>query len=83
MFGCAVIGDVGTEAGSVIAEHGGFPVKEASFRHKMECLRNIQQRYLTLLKMCRERGILNTQTFKELIPTIAVEHWQRNLLFRQ
>ena len=66
LFGRVFIDDVGTEAGSVIAELGGFPVKEARFRREMERLRNMQQRDLTLFKMDRERGQLITQTFKEL-----------------
>lgn len=66
LFGRVFIDDVGTEAGSVIAELGGFPVKEARFRREMERLRNMQQRDLTLFKMDRERGMLVTQTFKEL-----------------
>jgi E3 ubiquitin-protein ligase EDD1 len=66
LFGRVFIDDVGTEAGSVIAELGGFPVKEARFRREMERLRNMQQRDLTLFKMDRERGMLITQTFKEL-----------------
>ena len=66
LFGRVFIDDVGTETGSVIAELGGFPVKEARFRRDMERLRNMQQRDLTLFKMDRERGQLITQTFKEL-----------------
>ena len=66
LFGRVFIDDVGTEIGSVIAELGGFPVKEARFRRDMERLRNMQQRDLTLFKMDRERGQLITQTFKEL-----------------
>lgn len=66
LFGRVFIDDVGTEAGSVIAELGGFPVKEARFRREMERLRNMQQRDLTLFKMDRERGQLLIQTFKEL-----------------
>jgi E3 ubiquitin-protein ligase EDD1 len=66
LFGRVFIDDVGTESGSVIAELGGFPVKEARFRREMERLRNMQQRDLTLFKMDRERGMLITQTFKEL-----------------
>jgi E3 ubiquitin-protein ligase EDD1 len=66
LFGRVFIDDVGTEAGSVIAELGGFPVKEARFRREMERLRNMQQRDLTLFKMDRERGMPVTQTFKEL-----------------
>ena len=43
--------DVGLEPGSVVAELGGFPVKEAKFRREMERLRNAQQRDLTLSKV--------------------------------
>jgi len=66
LFGRVFIDDVGTESGSVIAELGGFPVKEARFRREMERLRNMQQRDLTFFKMDRERGQLIIQTFKEL-----------------
>lgn len=66
LFGRVFIDDVGTEAGSVIAELGGFPVKEARFRREMERLRNMQQKDLTLFKMDRDRAQLITQTFKEL-----------------
>lgn len=43
--------DVGLEPGSVVAELGGFPVKEVKFRRDMEKLRNSQQRDLTLHKV--------------------------------
>lgn len=43
--------DVGLEPGSVVAELGGFPVKEAKFRRDMEKLRNGQQNDLTFLKV--------------------------------
>jgi E3 ubiquitin-protein ligase EDD1 len=66
LFGRVFIDDVGSEAGSVIAELGGFPVKEARFRRDMERLRNMQQRDLTLFKVDRDRGQLILQTFKEL-----------------
>ena len=66
LFGRVFIDDVGSEAGSVIAELGGFPVKEARFRRDMERLRNMQQRDLTLFKVDRDRGQLLLQTFKEL-----------------
>ena len=66
LFGRVFIDDVGTEAGSVIAELGGFPVKEARFRREMERLRNMQQRDLTLFKIDRDRGQILIQTFKEL-----------------
>ena len=44
--------DVGLEPGSVVAELGGFPVKEVKFRREMEKLRNSQQKDLTLHKVC-------------------------------
>ena len=66
LFGRVFIDDVGSEAGSVIAELGGFPVKEARFRRDMERLRNQQQRDLTLFKVDRDRGQLILHTFKEL-----------------
>lgn len=40
--------DVGLEAGSVVSELGGFPVKEAKFRRDMEKLRNSQQKDITI-----------------------------------
>ncbi|KAK4302521.1 hypothetical protein Pmani_025398 [Petrolisthes manimaculis] len=66
LFGQVFIDDVGAEPGSIIAQLGGFPVKEAKFRREMEKLRNFQQRDLNLTKIDRERGQLITQTFKEL-----------------
>ncbi|XP_047482711.1 E3 ubiquitin-protein ligase hyd-like isoform X2 [Penaeus chinensis] len=66
LFGRVFIDDVGAEPGSIIAQLGGFPVKEAKFRREMEKLRNCQQRDLNLTKIDRERGQLITQTFKEL-----------------
>ncbi|XP_069947908.1 E3 ubiquitin-protein ligase UBR5 isoform X2 [Cherax quadricarinatus] len=66
LFGRVFIDDVGAEPGSIIAQLGGFPVKEAKFRREMEKLRNCQQRDLNLTKIDRERGQLVTQTFKEL-----------------
>lgn len=66
LFGRVFIDDVGAEPGSIIAQLGGFPVKEAKFRREMEKLRNCHQRDLNLTKIDRERGQLITQTFKEL-----------------
>jgi E3 ubiquitin-protein ligase EDD1 len=43
--------DVGLEAGSVVSELGGFPVKEAKFRRDMEKLRNSQQKDITIKVM--------------------------------
>jgi E3 ubiquitin-protein ligase EDD1 len=51
LFGRVFTEDVGLEPGSVVAELGGFPVKEAKFRRDMEKLRNSQQRDLTLHKV--------------------------------
>lgn len=51
LFGRVFMEDVGLEPGSVVAELGGFPVKEAKFRREMERLRNMQQRDLTLSKV--------------------------------
>ncbi|XP_050693642.1 E3 ubiquitin-protein ligase hyd-like isoform X3 [Eriocheir sinensis] len=66
LFGRVFIDDVGAEPGSIIAQLGGFPVKEAKFRREMEKLRNCQQRDMNLTKIDRERGQLIAQTFKEL-----------------
>lgn len=49
--------DVGLEPGSVVAELGGFSVKEAKFRREMEKLRNGQQRDISLTKV--KRKLLN------------------------
>lgn len=51
LFGRVFIDDVGAEPGSIIAQLGGFPVKEAKFRREMEKLRNCQQRDLNLTKV--------------------------------
>lgn len=51
LFGRVFTEDVGLEPGSVVAELGGFPVKEVKFRRDMEKLRNSQQRDLTLHKV--------------------------------
>lgn len=51
LFGRVFMEDVGLEAGSVVSELGGFPVKEAKFRRDMEKLRNSQQKDITLLKV--------------------------------
>lgn len=66
LFGRVFMEDVGLEPGSVVAELGGFPVKESKFRREMEKLRNLTPRDLTLHKMERERTQLIIQTFKEL-----------------
>lgn len=52
LFGRVFTEDVGLEPGSVVAELGGFPVREVKFRRDMEKLRNSQQRDLTLHKVC-------------------------------
>lgn len=51
LFGRVFMEDVGLEAGSVVSELGGFPVKEAKFRREMEKLRNAQQRDINLFKV--------------------------------
>ncbi|UYV60139.1 UBR5 [Cordylochernes scorpioides] len=66
LFGRVFVEDVGAEPGSVIAELGGFPVKEARFRREIEKFRQSQQRDLNLLKVERDRSALLQQTFKEL-----------------
>lgn len=65
LFGRVFCDDVGAEAGSVIHELGGFPVKESRFRREMEKIRNSQQRDLSL-EVERDRTSLITQTFKQL-----------------
>jgi len=52
LFGRVFMEDVGLEAGSVVSELGGFPVKEAKFRRDMEKLRNSQQKDITIKVMC-------------------------------
>ncbi|XP_041974178.1 E3 ubiquitin-protein ligase hyd isoform X2 [Aricia agestis] len=71
LFGRVFTEDVGLEPGSVVAELGGFPVKEVKFRRDMEKLRNSQQRDLTLHKMERDRAKLLQQTFSELNSAFA------------
>lgn len=51
LFGRVFMEDVGLEAGSVVSELGGFPVKEAKFRRDMEKLKNSQQKDITLSKV--------------------------------
>lgn len=51
LFGRVFMEDVGLEAGSIVSELGGFPVKEAKFRRDMEKLRSSQQKDITLLKV--------------------------------
>ncbi|CAL1688637.1 unnamed protein product [Lasius platythorax] len=65
LFGRVFMEDVGLEAGSVVSELGGFPVKEAKFRRDMEKLRNSQQKDITI-KVERDRTQLLVQTMKEL-----------------
>ncbi|XP_072935848.1 E3 ubiquitin-protein ligase hyd isoform X3 [Epargyreus clarus] len=71
LFGRVFTEDVGLEPGSVVAELGGFPVKEVKFRRDMEKLRNSQQKDLTLHKMERDRAKLLQQTFAELNSAFA------------
>ncbi|XP_068628932.1 E3 ubiquitin-protein ligase hyd isoform X10 [Battus philenor] len=71
LFGRVFTEDVGLESGSVVAELGGFPVKEVKFRRDMEKLRNSQQKDLTLHKMERDRSKLLQQTFAELNSAFA------------
>ncbi|XP_014221919.1 E3 ubiquitin-protein ligase hyd isoform X2 [Trichogramma pretiosum] len=66
LFGRVFMEDVGLEAGSIVSELGGFPVKEAKFRRDMEKLRNSQQKDITLSKVERDRTLLLVQTMKEL-----------------
>ena len=65
LFGRVFVDDVGLEAGSIISELGGFPVKENKFRREMEKLRNSRTVDLTLNKIDRERSQLIVQAFKE------------------
>lgn len=70
--------DVGLEPGSVVAELGGFPVKEVKFRRDMEKLRNSQQRDLTLHKVrmsilrINERNMLNKKSTDHSIMVMDV-----------
>lgn len=66
LFGRVFMEDVGLEAGSIVSELGGFPVKEAKFRRDMEKLRSSQQKDITLSKVERDRTQLLIQTMKEL-----------------
>lgn len=58
--------DVGLEAGSVVSELGGFPVKEAKFRRDMEKLRNAQQKDITLSKVM-QCSVLNIPSRSNVI----------------
>lgn len=49
--------DVGLEAGSVVSELGGFPVKEAKFRRDMEKLRNSQQKDITIKVVYKNKKV--------------------------
>lgn len=71
LFGRVFTEDVGLEPGSVVAELGGFPLREAKFRRDMEKLRNSQQKDLSLHKMERDRAKLLQQTFAELNSAFA------------
>ena len=66
LFGRVFVDDVGIEAGSVLSELGGFPVKEVRFRRDMEKLRSSQQRDISFSKMERDRTLLLQHTFREL-----------------
>ncbi|OXU30332.1 hypothetical protein TSAR_012971 [Trichomalopsis sarcophagae] len=66
LFGRVFMEDVGLEAGSIVSELGGFPVKEAKFRRDMEKLRSSQQKDITLSKVERDRTQLLIHTMKEL-----------------
>lgn len=68
LFGRVFTEDVGLEPGSVVAELGGFPVKEVKFRRDMEKLRNSQQRDLTLHKV--KFYIHNTLTMQTLVKPV-------------
>lgn len=61
LFGRVFIDDVGAEPGSIIAQLGGFPVKEAKFRREMEKLRNCQQRDMNLTKVREALSVSFTQ----------------------
>ncbi|GBP22899.1 E3 ubiquitin-protein ligase hyd [Eumeta japonica] len=84
LFGRVFTEDVGLESGSVVAELGGFPVKEVKFRRDMEKLRTAQQRDLTLhkhiignisLKWLRQLGkYLKLKKIQSMSEQIA-QHW--------
>lgn len=57
LFGRVFMEDVGLEAGSVVSELGGFPVKEAKFRREMEKLRNSQQKDINLSKVIKVTAV--------------------------
>lgn len=69
LFGRVFMEDVGLEPGSVVSELGGFPVKEAKFRRDMEKLRNLQNRDLTLSKVCIL--FISYQIFLKLVQYVA------------
>lgn len=59
LFGRVFMEDVGLEAGSVVSELGGFPVKEAKFRRDMEKLRNSQQKDITIKVMYSHKSTIH------------------------
>lgn len=64
LFSRIFVDDVGAEAGSVISDLGGFPVKEMRFRREMEKLRNSQQRDITLLKVIIHFNCISSFSFR-------------------
>lgn len=67
---------MGLEPGSVVAELGGFPLREAKFRRDMEKLRNSQQKDLSLHKVIIYDSIL----FRLVNVFILIEWTEINLI---
>ena len=57
--------ELGSDKDSVLAELGGFEVKEARFRREMEKLKSSQQRDISL-EVDRERGLLLPQALAQM-----------------
>ena len=65
LFGRIFVDEVGSDKDSVLAELGGFEVKEARFRREMEKLKSSQQREISL-EVNREREQLLPQALGQM-----------------
>ncbi|KAL5247971.1 hypothetical protein ACHWQZ_G017216 [Mnemiopsis leidyi] len=65
LFGRIFVDELGSDKDSVLAELGGFEVKEARFRREMEKLKSSQQRDISL-EVDRERGLLLPQALTQM-----------------
>ncbi|XP_063690395.1 E3 ubiquitin-protein ligase UBR5-like isoform X2 [Bolinopsis microptera] len=65
LFGRIFVEELGSDKDSVLAELGGFEVKEARFRREMEKLKSSQQRDISL-EVDREQGLLLPQALTQM-----------------